>query len=382
MVLTREEKERFVLDLYNQGKSTRQIAEEARMSFRDIGAILDKVEEEKKTNKEQAEKVSQSTQAYKLFFEGKSPVQVAIALNIREPEVVKFYVEYWNLVQHHSLSRIYEEIKDGIGYFVRLYISAKVARMGLEQVVKVLEIANNDLPLVEHKCERLEREVDDLEAEKRNSARIFQELTDKISNMLKRLDSIRVECEKELAQRDQLYQKNMKLEAAVRYFENNSEGYIKIIKTIEEKVISILSDAKPLLSIALLSLTESMKKDPDKYSRLLYHNNTPSNADYNNQFYAASYTYGRQPQNRSQDYTDMLKEEAEKLYNKLVKELVDEIISDYTFSITSSSLPVLSQPDEKNESHPRQTTESIQSHMHTAEHRFVQSDIDNEDQDI
>ena len=56
MVLTREEKERFVLDLYNQGKSTREIAEEARMSFRDIGAILDKAEEEKETSKEQAEK--------------------------------------------------------------------------------------------------------------------------------------------------------------------------------------------------------------------------------------------------------------------------------------------------------------------------------------
>jgi DNA-binding CsgD family transcriptional regulator len=95
MVLTREEKERLVLALYNQGKSTREIAEEARMSFRDIGAILDKVEEEKKNSKEQAEKVSQSTQAYKLFSEGKSPVQVAIDLNIREPEVVKFYVEYW-----------------------------------------------------------------------------------------------------------------------------------------------------------------------------------------------------------------------------------------------------------------------------------------------
>ena len=90
MVLTREQKERLVLDLYNQGKSTREIAEEARMSFRDIGAILDKAEEEKKTSKEQAEKVSQSTQAYKLFSEGKSPVQVAIALNIREPEVLGF----------------------------------------------------------------------------------------------------------------------------------------------------------------------------------------------------------------------------------------------------------------------------------------------------
>ena len=381
MVLTREERERFVLDLYNQGKNTREIAEEARMSFRDIGAILDKAEEEKKTNKEQAEKVSHSTHAYKLFSEGKTPVQVAIALNIREPEVVKFYVEYWNLVQHHSLSRIYQEIKDDIGYFVRLYRLAKVARMDVEQVVNLLKIANNDLPLVEHKCERLKREVDDLEASKENSARDFQNLTDQIIAMGKRLDSIRLEYEKELAQRDQIYQKNMKLEAAVRYFENNNEGYIKIIKTIEEKVISILSDGKPLLRIALLSLTESIRKDPDKYSRLLYHNNTPSNADYNNQCYAASYTYGQQPQNRSQDYTDMLKEEAEKLYNKLIKELVDESISDYGCSITSS-LPLLSPSDEKEQqSHPKQTTAPIQSHMHTEEHRFVQSEIDNEDQD-
>jgi hypothetical protein len=75
----------------------------------------------------------------------------------------------------------------------------------------------------------------------------------------------------------------------------------------------------------------------------------------------------------------MLKEEAEKLYNILAKELVDESISDYAFSI-SSSLPVLSKSDEKNRSHPRQTA-AIQSNMDTAEHRFVQSEIVNEGQD-
>jgi hypothetical protein len=200
--------------------------------------------------------------------------------------------------------------------------------------------------------------------------------------MLKRLDSIHLDCEKEMERLRHLQQQRMKQETIVKHFENSNEAYIKIIKTIEEKVISILSDAKPLLRIALLSLIESMRKDPDKYSRLLYHNNTPSNADYNNQYYdTTSYTYGRQPQNQSQDYTDMLKEEAEKLYNKLVKELVDESISDYTFSITSS-LPLLSPSDEKErQSHPRQTTTAIQSHMHTEEHRFVQSEIDNEDQE-
>ena len=37
MISTREEKEKLVLDLYNQGKSTREIAQIAHMSFRDIG---------------------------------------------------------------------------------------------------------------------------------------------------------------------------------------------------------------------------------------------------------------------------------------------------------------------------------------------------------
>jgi hypothetical protein len=61
--------------------------------------------------------VSQSTQAYKLFSEGKSPIQVAVVLNMREPEVAKLYVEYWKLVQLHSLNWAYEQVKDDIGYY-------------------------------------------------------------------------------------------------------------------------------------------------------------------------------------------------------------------------------------------------------------------------
>ena len=275
MVLTREEKERLVLDLYNEGKSTREIAQIAHMSFRDIGAIIDKKEKEEEAKQGQARQIFASTQAYKLFSEGKSPVQVAIALNIRVPEVAEVLCRVRNLVQHHSLSRIYEEIKDCIGYFVKLYTLAKVARMDAPSVIRLLEIANNDLPIVEHRYERSKRDLDSIEADNRNSARIFQELTDQIATMLKRLDSIRLDCEKELAQRDQLYQKNMKLEAIVRYFENNNEGYIKIRKTVEEKVISILSNSKMLLKLALLSLTESMRKDPDKFNAFIFCNGNP-----------------------------------------------------------------------------------------------------------
>jgi hypothetical protein len=37
--LTREQRERLVLDLLDQNKNTREIAQQVKMSFRDIGAI-------------------------------------------------------------------------------------------------------------------------------------------------------------------------------------------------------------------------------------------------------------------------------------------------------------------------------------------------------
>jgi hypothetical protein len=40
-----------------------------------------------------------ATQAYKLFSEGKKPVQVAIELGLREGQVNKFFREFWKLKQ-------------------------------------------------------------------------------------------------------------------------------------------------------------------------------------------------------------------------------------------------------------------------------------------
>src|SRR4030095_12232403 len=49
-ILSREERERLVIELYyNQGKTYRQISKEARISPRDIGVILKKDIEEKKS---------------------------------------------------------------------------------------------------------------------------------------------------------------------------------------------------------------------------------------------------------------------------------------------------------------------------------------------
>jgi hypothetical protein len=148
-------------------------------------------------------------------------------------------------------------------------------------------------------------------------------------------------------------QKRMKLEAIVRQFENNNLEYVKIRKTAEEKVHAKLSKGKDLLKLGLFSLTETIRDQPDKYNALI--NYGALTTDYKNQQYPP-YGYGFYMDGRQQyqsmnygreDYVALLVEEAAKLYDKLVKEMAVEIISDYAANTSSRSLQLVSPSDEE-----------------------------------
>src|SRR5215203_5922714 len=119
-MLTRQEKERLVIDLYNQNKTYREIAKEVRICPRDIGTILKKASGEREENqdKEQSSSLSPSTKAYQLFSEGKSLIEVAIGLDLSESETTKYYEEYLNLSQMHELGMVYKEIGGDIVNFL------------------------------------------------------------------------------------------------------------------------------------------------------------------------------------------------------------------------------------------------------------------------
>jgi DNA-binding CsgD family transcriptional regulator len=78
-----EERKKRVIDLYyNQGKTTREIAKIERMSIRDISAIIKEEESRRQKYKHQQQRQELSAESYKLFSEGKTPVEVAIILNL------------------------------------------------------------------------------------------------------------------------------------------------------------------------------------------------------------------------------------------------------------------------------------------------------------
>jgi hypothetical protein len=84
------------------------------MSFRDIGAIINKaklqVERERGYINDEEPK-SPESKAFKMFSEGKSPIEVAILLDLAADRVRAIYREYWELTGRYELAQIYDEAK-------------------------------------------------------------------------------------------------------------------------------------------------------------------------------------------------------------------------------------------------------------------------------
>jgi DNA-directed RNA polymerase specialized sigma subunit len=95
-------REMHVIEQYKQGRNTRDIAKELRMSLRDISSILrdnqvshgivitDNSHDNTNNNKSPDEK---ATKAYNLYDERKNPVEMAVQLSLSEKEATKYYKE-------------------------------------------------------------------------------------------------------------------------------------------------------------------------------------------------------------------------------------------------------------------------------------------------
>ena len=124
-----EEKKNLVAQLYQEGKTQREIAKTAHMSVRDISRIIRKLEgipEEK----------SIETQALDLFYQGKKPIEVAVGLNLNAQKTSKMYKDYLKLKDFHKLVLLYEEINDNLSLFLKLYYAI------IQNGIKPNEIAN------------------------------------------------------------------------------------------------------------------------------------------------------------------------------------------------------------------------------------------------
>jgi transposase len=101
VLLNKKEKEELVIKMYHQGKTIREIAQQAHLSFGTIGKIINRLngEENNEAISSDMNNKSKLTQALNLFLQGKRPVQVAIELDLTASEVEEMQQEFWVLNQ-------------------------------------------------------------------------------------------------------------------------------------------------------------------------------------------------------------------------------------------------------------------------------------------
>ena len=84
---------------------------------------------------------SKITQAIKLLSEGKTTVEVVIALDLAADHVLAICREYWELKHMYELGQIYDKAKDYLHSLLRLYKIVQDLGMGEHDIRNVFELA-------------------------------------------------------------------------------------------------------------------------------------------------------------------------------------------------------------------------------------------------
>ncbi|HEY7572954.1 MAG TPA: hypothetical protein VH796_16465 [Nitrososphaeraceae archaeon] len=337
--MNRQETEDLVIELYyKQQKTFREIQKIVRKSPRDIKFILNKVEPERSS-------LSIPAQAYRLFSEGKTPIEVAIILNIREPEATQFNLEYWKLIRLDSLYRIYRENNGSISTLVELHRRMKAEGLTVEHVIKLLLTAKSELQSIERVCQDLKREAADTTAKNFNAAGIFQRLSNDISEESKVLDHYRESCKKERLELDKLHLKKIRLGSLVRQFQDNNKTLQRIKEFVRQIVEQSLVNRRSVLTLAFLSVINACRRDPVKFN-IIYHNLSTSairemrQPDQNDYGLSTNEQLCNQRENTHDiTYLRLLLEVAEEFLDERVIDLEQVCIDQLTDTLASSSMP-------------------------------------------
>jgi hypothetical protein len=172
-VLNKYDKEQLVIELHSQGKTIREIAAAAHLSFTDIGAIIRKIDGRDNDDGAEAKidikNKSRETKAMFLFKNGKKPIDVAIELDISASEIEDILQEFWALNDLHELTFVYNEIKTFLPSFLKLFHCLKKNKsLSERQIFNVLKYVGDDLPKLTDRVQCLSNDVINLETKKRN----------------------------------------------------------------------------------------------------------------------------------------------------------------------------------------------------------------------
>jgi hypothetical protein len=164
--LNQHQKKALVIQLYEQGKTIRQIAEVAHMSFKDIADVIKKHTGEDSDSVDKSKK-SKDARVFELFLNGKQSIEVAIKLDMSADEVEELHVQYWRLSKLDDLEDLYHEAKYSLSLLLQLFKILKNKRITKDKDIHdLIDLAYYGLPALRNRYEDLLNQITTLQGKK------------------------------------------------------------------------------------------------------------------------------------------------------------------------------------------------------------------------
>ncbi|MGI9011269.1 MAG: coiled-coil domain-containing protein [Nitrososphaeraceae archaeon] len=311
------EKEALVIKLLKEGRTLREIAKEAYVSFGTLGEIKRRIFGESASYTKKNIKLSKNAKALELFSKGKSAIDVSVELDFDPKEVEKVYFYYLRLGGLSNLEKIYQELGNHLHNLIKFYWSFREAGVDNKIITYILDVAD-ELPELNAKINSLRDERNDLEVQIQKKNRNLKYLNDQIekaSNIV--------------------YQENSKLENIMREITDKrievsnlkkliediktTDGFLNLERKVEEMVKKIINQNSTNLTLLLVAVLETLRNNPLNQQIISDYSDTFKDANINRQ--------NLQPREHFVlcTYNNLLHEIAEKLLKIYPKKIVSNI---------------------------------------------------------
>ena len=174
------------------------------------------------------ESSSISSRAFELYVQQKTPVDVAIALNLEAEKAINYYHQYFMLLGITEFTKVYLQIKDNPWPFVNLVKIVQNSGISDREVVELLKIANGYLPRIRLEYDRVKEEkrlqqaeLNSWKAELNNIARAYQQFVDRNITLKKREDALQRNIDEMENKKSELQKITAELQQHLELHENN-----------------------------------------------------------------------------------------------------------------------------------------------------------------
>lgn len=197
--------------------------------------------------------------------------------------------------------------------------------MGNHEAINLLQFANGYLPSAVIKKENLMLDISQLE----NRKRLLEESIEIRQKDLKEYES---KIQERLLRVDQLNQEAKNMSLILEELRKDNTWYHRLIKTIDEEILSIFSNSKSLLELALNTLIQTAVDHPVTFIECIYSSgigpaekeqimNALSEVDTQKPYFTES--------DRAEFCKSFLIEKADQLRGSIIREVSDRFTDDF-----------------------------------------------------